>query len=289
MDRKRALEIMGLHEDASKEVIVKRYNVLFKKLRQQNAENLGYTRDELDEAYRVLMGIEYRDPEAERRKQLRRQHPNPVLKALGIDYDKLSNFLYYNAWKIIVGILAVIFVVWIITSITNRVEPDFKVIVAGNIYVGDIDAFEESLKEVAGVQEPQAQYIPISDGMDPSLEPVYEEKLAVEITAGENDVFILDMNLYDRLARFGVFVPLDDMLDELGPAQYDERLVVAAESDDGEEQTPRQYGVDVTKSSILKEEGITGDSLIAVMAVNGKNSGNAVKYIKALVESSVNQ
>lgn len=285
MDRKRALEIMGLPDDASSEVIVKRYNVLFKKLKQLDAQSLGYTREELDEAYRVLMGIEYRDPEEEKKRNARSQRPNPVFKALGIDCDKLSDFWYYNKWKIIGGILALLFVIWIIVDLTSRVEPDFKLIIAGEIYVEDIDAVEEALKTMIDVQKPEAQHIPISGKLDPTMQQAYEQKLTLEITVGENDVFILDMNLYDRLAPFGVFVPLDDMIEELGQAPYDERLVVAVSSDDGEKQLPRQYGVDVTGSRILNEQGVTGDSLVAVMAANGKNADNAVKYIRTLVES----
>ncbi|HOQ75042.1 MAG TPA: hypothetical protein PK369_00565 [Thermoclostridium sp.] len=286
MDRKRALEIFGLREDATSETIVKRYNVLVKKFRYTDASDIGFTREELDEAYKLLMGIEYRDPEEERRKKARQQKPNPVLKALGIDYDRLSNFLYYYKWTILICILAVVFVIWIVSSFVNRVDPDFKLIIAGEIYVRDIDAFEGNLKVLINTNEPQAQHIPISDRVDPAVLPAYEEKLTVEIMAGENDVFILDMALYNRLAPFGIFVPLDDRLEELGGAPYDESLLISAQAEDGEEpRPPRMYGVDVTGSSILEEQGVTGDRMIAAIMVNAEHAENAVEYIKTLVES----
>jgi hypothetical protein len=233
------------------------------------------------------MGYEYRDPEAERKKLARQQNPNPILKALGIDYDKLSNFIHYNKWKFIVGVLALAFVVWIIISMGSRVDPDFKLIFAGEIYVENIEAAEESLKTLIAANEPQAQHIPISDKMDPTVQPVFEQKLSVEIMAGNNDVFILDMNLYKRLVPFGIFAPLDDRLEELGVVSYNEHehLVMSIQTEDGESLPPRLYGVDVSGSRILKEQGILGDSLIAVMTVSAENVENAVEYIKTLVES----
>lgn len=285
MDRRRALEIFGLREDATKETIVKRYNVLFKKMKYSGTEDVGYTPKELDEAYKLLMGFEYRDPEEERRKRERQEHPNPILKALRIDPDKFSNFMYYNKWKFIVGALILAFAVWIIVSLTSRVDPDFKMIIAGEISVADTDAVEEALKPLMGVNEPQVQDIPISDELDSSLQSVYEEKLSVEVMAGQNDVFILDMNLYKRLAPFGVFVPLNDKLDELGVDNYDEDLLVAVQTDDGGNSAPAFYGVDVSGSRILKEQGIQGEKLIAAMMANAENPEKALEFIKMLVES----
>jgi len=285
MNRERALEIFGLRGDATEEVIVKKYNVLVKKLRYTDTSDLGFTRDELDEAYRLLMGIEYRDPVEERRRRERQEKPNPVLKALGIDHDKLSNFIYYYKWTMLAGAIVLAFVIWIVLSFVNRVDPDFKLVFAGEIYVRDIEDVEKALGPLIGVNEPQVQLIPISDKVDPSVLVAYGQKLSVEIMVGENDVFILDTALYNRLAPLGVFVPLDDRLEELGDTPYDENLVVAVQVEDGESYPPRQYGVDVTGSSILEEQGIIGERLIAVMPINGKYADKAVEYIKALVES----
>ncbi|HPU22116.1 MAG TPA: hypothetical protein PL099_03935 [Thermoclostridium caenicola] len=286
MDRRRALEIFGLREDASKETIIKRYNVLFKKIRyMEDAGDMGFTRDELEEAYKLLMDIAYHDPEEERRKLARQQHPNPILKALGIDQDKLSNFIYYNKWKFIVGALVLIFVIYAIVSITSRVDPDFKLIIAGEIYVEDIEATEQALKTLVDIKEPQAQHIPISDRLDPQSQSVYEQKLSVEIMAGNNDVFIVDLNLYKRLAPFGIFVPLDDRLDELGIDSYDEQLLVALQTEDGESVSPRLYGVDVTGSRFLDEQGIEGERLIAVIMANAEHADDASEFIKKLAEA----
>lgn len=115
MDKKRAFEILGLREDATKEIIVKRYNVLFKKFKHSDAEDLGYTREELDKAYKLLMGYEYRDPEEERKKMARQQNPNPILKALGIDYDRLSNFyITINGKSLLVPWL---WCLWLVSSL----------------------------------------------------------------------------------------------------------------------------------------------------------------------------
>jgi len=285
MDRSRALEIFGLGEDASKETIIKRYNVLFKKIRFSESKDVGFTREELDEAYKLLMGIEYHDPEEERKKLARQQHPNPILKILGIDQDKLSNFIYYNKWKFIIGALVLAFAAWIFISIINRVNPDFKLIIAGEIDVENIDATEQALKTMVDFQEPQAQYIPISDKLDPQIRSAYEQKLTVEIMAGGNDVFIVDMNLYNRLAPFGAFAPLDDRLEELGVDSYDEQLLVALQTDDGESAPPRLYGLDVTGSRFLEEQGISGERLIVVMMANAEHPEYALEFIKRLVES----
>jgi hypothetical protein len=286
MDREQALKILDLNESATSEDVAKRYDVLFRKFRNADTDSKGRTWEQIEEAYRFLMGIDYVDPEEERRKEARRKHPNPIFKLLGVDEYKARNFIHYYKWMFIVSAVAIAAVIWIVTSLVNRVDPDLKVILAGKVVLADTTAMEEGLKElVEGVVAPQIQCITLSDELDPQIQSASVQKLSVEFMVGGNDIFIMDKDLYLEYASYGAFTALDDMMDELGIKEYDEDLVVGVSVEGEEEIPPKLYGVDVSDSPLLRDYGVLGDTLIAAIRPGAENPGNGEAYFKLLIES----
>ena len=287
MDRQKALEIMGLHENVSPEEITKRYDVLFKKYRFADSDNNGITKLETEEAYRLLMGLDFHDPEDERKKQARLAHPNRLFKLLKIDEEKVSNFIYYYKWKVIIGIVAFAAVLSIILSIVNRVEPDLKVVLAGEIVMQDTTPLRDSIiAEIEGVEAVQLQVITLSDKLDPQMQSISVQKFSLELMNGKNDIFIMDKKTYREYASFGAFIPLDDKLKEFGITNYNRTdLEIAIETEDGETHPVLLYGVDVSNSPLLRDFDILGDTLIAALRLDSDNPENAEIYLRKLIES----
>ncbi len=289
MDRQKALSILGLPDTASLEDVQKRYEVLFRKFKSIKTDEMGSTWEDCEAAYRFLVGINFHDPEAEKRKKQMTEHPNPILKLLGIDQEKFANFVHYNKWKFLVGALVIILVVSFIISAINRVDPDLKIVCAGELALAQYEPLENAIiEQIEGAQAVQLQVIPISQsGPESQVEMVSREKLQLEVMVGKNDIFILDLATYRDYAAIGAFVALNDRMDELGIKDYDkEKLEVSEETEDGEVSGPPMlYGVDVSNSPLLRDYGLLGDTFIAAMGIAGENPENATVYFKKLIDS----
>lgn len=286
MDREKALDILGLHEDATVEDVSRRYDVLFKKFKYADTDNKGNTKDQLEEAYRLLMDLDFHDPEAERKKIARKEHPNPLFKLLKIDEEKASNAIYYYKWKVLIGIVILALAVSFILGIINRVDPDLKVVFAGEIVISETAPLENQI--IAGmenVKAPQIQCITLTDQLDSQTESISVQKLSLELMSGKNDILVMDMKIYQEYASYGAFKSLNDMKDELGIKSYDKNLEVAVITEDGQEYPAQLYGVDVSKSPLLRDYGVMGGTLIAALLPNGDNPVNANEYFKKLIES----
>ncbi|NLU53228.1 MAG: hypothetical protein GXX10_10255 [Clostridiaceae bacterium] len=286
MDRKTAFEILGLKEDATQDEIVKRMDVLYRKFKNIERDERGYTLSDIDEAYKIVCGITYIDEKAEAEKRYRQEHPNPIFKLLGIDEEKARNIIHYYKWHAIIALVAIIAVISIIVSIVNKTEPDLKVIVAGDIFVYDTAKLEERIKdEIEGVEEALVQNISLSDNFDAQFQAAMQTKFVVEISAGKNDIFILDEEKFFELARQGAFLPVEEVLGDLDALGIDENkyedLILTAESISTK---PDIYGIDVTDSKLLKEMELVGDRFIAAFGYSAENLDNAAEFMKLIVK-----
>ncbi len=288
MDRKRALEILGLTDEATPDEISNRVGILLKKFRQLDRDEHGNTLTDVEEAYKTLSGINFRDEEAEKKKNYRKAHPNPLFKLLRLDEEKARNMIYYYKWHVVIGLVAIAIVVSTVLSIVNKVEPDLKMIVAGEIFIADVEPFEERIKNEIGTTEALVQNIYFSEKGDPQTQMMMQQKYVVEISAGENDLFILDEQKYRELATQGALKPMESFLDKLNlsdPEKLEmEDLKVAMDLDDGNTYNPELYGLDVTQSTLLKEAGIVGERLIVAFGYSGKFTENAEALVKKLIE-----
>ena len=88
MDRKEALKVLGLKEDATIDEIDKRMNILYRKFRNIEKDENGHTLEDIDKAYRIARGIAYHDPETELRKKKMRENPSFIFRLLKVDEEK---------------------------------------------------------------------------------------------------------------------------------------------------------------------------------------------------------
>ena len=132
MDRKEALKVLGLKEDATIDEIDKRMNILYRKFRNIEKDENGHTLEDIDKAYRIARGIAYHDPETELRKK-DAENPSFIFRLLKVDEEKARNFIYYHKWHALIGLIVLVVLISFIVSIATKVEPDLKILVAGDI------------------------------------------------------------------------------------------------------------------------------------------------------------
>lgn len=289
MDKKKALEILELKEDVSKEEIDNRITVLYKKFIRGGKDNRGYTLEDVENAYKTLSGITYTDVNEEKIKELRKKHPNPIFKLLKVDEEKARNFIYYYKWHMMAILLVVAVIVLTINSLANRVEPNLKIIIGGNLYISDTQIIEEEIsKRTDGSINSRVQNIYLTDGQNSELEMSMQTKFTVELMAGNNDIFILDEDKFMQLSKLGAFIPVEKVLGDISGLGIDiklnEDLFVSIESDTGNEDVKELYGIDISDNKMLREAGVTGKRMILAFGHSGEYFNNTIIFSKKLLE-----
>lgn len=286
-EKKSAHEIMGLKEGASKEQISLRYTTLLKKYRSAKMQGEsfidGITMEDITKAYNSLMGYDDIEPDPETLK-LRELKNKGVFKKLNLDPEKISNFWLYHKMHIIFSIVAIVIVYSIISSIVNRVDPDFSFGIVGDVYSTNdqavIDAIETAvptLKEVSVM--PMSVKMTAENEFDIAI----QQKIMLEMAVGDLDLVVVDKWNYDKFAETGAFVELSDVAKELGvDLETQEELVTKVEVD--ENPFEGLFGIYVTDSEFLKECGIVGGEMIAAVRITGKHPETAMEVLKIIVD-----
>ncbi len=276
MDRKQAFVVLGLPDTATRDEIARRYDVLERKNRilQQQAEGTPTTL-EIEVAYKLLAGIAWKDPVAENRLRQRDEHPGLIARMLRMEQTKLDNLVHYYRKPVLIIAVVLGVVAWFIISTVFRTPDDFRMLVAGDIYMQNQDKLQAAvLKDMPGTLNPMLQNIYLGKTTDPQMQAAVSQKLIVEIGYGENDILVLDRFLYEQYAAQGAFQPLDAILGDYGTSlkeQEKQRIailpdVLAA----GEDGNPHVYGIDVTGSSFLKDAEVLGLDMVAVFGLKSK-------------------
>ncbi len=318
MDKKEARKILGVSKEISKNDLERKFTILLKKHRMvqemrgheeeavQNPEKVQqsavqqdagikqeeYTFEQITQAYNVLMGYEV---------PMKEEPPSkaaPLLKKAGIDEKKAKNFFYYYKYHILISIIAIVTIVFTVRGCVNRVDPDFTIAFLGEISYTDNEVLKASIKQnVPEILEPGFDGAFISENGQGEQQYAMVMKATVLMAAGDVDIFILDKACYDRYAKQGAFISLDDIALDLGVdmEKNKEYILSVEESGDisdeaSEEQTVKEpepehlYGIDITHSTALKESGIIGNEMIAALYVRGEQKDKAVKLLRFLLK-----
>jgi len=291
MQKQEAYKMLGVKEGASRIEIEKRYATILRKHRAVNSE-VKFSDDNFDritEAYNLLMGYNYEMKDEE----IRQKKPSPLLQKLGINEEKLRNNLYYFRIHITVGIIILITMVFTIRGCVNRVDPDVYIVFMGEIYCNDTGQLEEDIKaEIPVIEAVGFENILISQAQekqDPQVQMAMLQKAGVLMAVGDVDVFILDKHNFERFAKQGAFMKLDDFVLELN-LEEDKAYAEKIEEEDkkGEKAIVDEgiYGIDVRDSKILIDAKTAGNEMVAAISIRTKHYDNSIEFIKLLVKSS---
>lgn len=321
MDKKEARKILGLNKEASKDEIERRFSILLKKHKlasapkddeQQEDEIVqpqvqaqtdtaekdktyndeDYSFEQVVQAYNVLMGYEVKVKEAPPSKAA------PLLEKAGIDEKKARNFFYYYKYYILGAIAVIIALVFIVKGCVNRVDPDFSTAFIGDISFTDSDVLKEEIqKNVPEIVEPGIDSAYISDNAQGEQEYAYQMKAVVLTVAADVDLYVTDKENYEKYAKQGLFLSLDEIAPKLGVDINDCGDYILSienndvtEEEDGEatedkpEEPAHLYGIDVSDSKILKDSGFIAEEMIASIRINGEQIDKAIKVLELLMK-----
>ncbi len=289
MDRKQAFSVLGLPETATKDEVARRYDVLSRKFRlMQNADGMPAALD-VEEAYKLLAGISWKDPVAENRLRLRDSHPGLLARMLKMEQTKLDNLVHYYRKPVLIIAIVLGVAAWFVISTVFRTPDDFRMLIAGDIYMQNQDNLQAAVtRALPGTVNPMLQSIYMGESTDAQMQMAVSQKLMVEVGYGENDILILDRVLYKQYAEQGAFKPLDDALADYGTtlAEQDKQMVsilpdVLSAGEDGK---PHVYGIDVTGSPLLKEGEVFGLDMVAVFGLKSKFPEKGIALMRVLAK-----
>ncbi|MCX7749422.1 MAG: hypothetical protein N2645_21390 [Clostridia bacterium] len=277
MDKKDALKMLGVRENAGEEEIKKRYHILLKKyksLQAEDSENMpdAINMNKLSEAYALLMGFEPT-----------KQGSGPDSTKLSQTEKKIENFFYYYKFHVLFGILALVVVSYIIYSIVSRVEPDVRVAIVGDFNQFAQKEIESHLREeFKEFKEVNVQIITLSEKGNTPQDHNMSMKAFTELAVGGNDVLIMDQVNFEKYSKDGVFLSLDTLIGQLGDGLTEKTYALLAKSD----KEPHIYGIDVSGQPILKNLNLKGKAMIIGMRDSAPHYDNGVKVLKLFVKKS---
>ncbi len=276
--------------------------------------------DLITQAYNVLMGYEVKVKEEAPGKAA------PLLNKIGVDEKKAKNFFYYYKYHILGAIILIISLIYFVSSCANRVKYDFNTAFVGRIYYYEAsDALKDSIKQnIPIIQEPGFDGAYIDDETAGQQQYAMEMKATILFAASDIDVFILDRNCYERYAKQGAFMNLDEIAPSLGVdvSKYQDLILAIEEDDDtvdivgidggenglqsgddtgagGSNDTNKVaqgeqggdlagqehlYGIDVSDSKVLKDAGIIAEDMIAAIFVSCRQQEKAEAFLEYLLK-----
>ncbi len=280
-EQRSAYEILGLKENAGKEEIEKRYNILCKKykLEKSDGSNSGEKVDfnEITMAYNELMGYGSADQDEE---QTGRE-PNILLKKMNVDEKKLKNFWHYHKIHILVGIVLIASIIYCIKVVTGYVEPDLNIALVGRFPFQGVESVETQMQDkLKDVKKVDISTIINWDKSNPSVISAMETKLAALVINKSVDIYLLDEEKLEYLVGKGLLESMDDVYRDIGNVNSDKKELKMKSIKD---QTEHIYGIDVSDSSVVKSLITKDEKVIMALSRESKNVENRNKLIRLLL------
>lgn len=299
---KKAYEILGLPESASREELDREFDILIRKSRsrkpaQNTAENQPDEYELKLKAYRTIVDYE----EKKKIEELSRERYSKWGRFAGTA-EKSNDFFRIHKTKIIIGIISVIVVIVGITAIMNNLEEkrriaalpplDLSVMFLGTFMADDSKGGDSALEDAFTATMPDWQrtevelvYLPSQEAdVIGSQDIAFQQKAMALLSTERPDVYIVDENALDWLMNSGLFMNLDeDANGELKPLLKEDSIVMGRSEEDTEDHI---YGIRVKDSELAKQLPLYLPDMIVTVRIDSENKDKAVELIKRYLETT---
>jgi hypothetical protein len=282
MDRAEACGILGVREDATRDDIEKRYGIILKKCRMavNDPEYTNASTEDMEKAtaaYNLLMGYDTGIHVEERNIK-----PNPVLKKLGVDEKKVKNFFYYYKFYLLFGVITLLLIVFGVKSCVTRVDPDLNIAFVGDFRYYTSETLEKKIKDnLPEVKAPSVDGAYITAGGNSQQDYSMQMKAMVLLAAGDIDVYIMDETNFLKYGSQAAFESIDQLAEQYKVDSS--KNSIYALKPEGEQET-HLYGIDVSSSDILNDQGIIGEKKIVAISARAKHHEKAVRFVELLLK-----
>ncbi|WP_373232491.1 hypothetical protein [Cohnella sp.] len=275
---KKAYEILGLPEDATREQVENRYFILLKRARSEQARidagdsTTAADLADVNRAYNLVLGIEL-----EKTGTIEKQ-------------SKYAHFMYYYKFHLIVSIIIVLVAGYMIKEnidkrriAANLPPASLSMSVFGNYYFADVEVLEQNMLKLIPEWKRIAMthtYVPkeIKSEQDMAM----QQKSILSLMTEQSNLYILDAKNFISLATQGALLNLDE-LEGWTPNVAPEKLWNAKSEEDT---APEPYGIDITGNPVFEGVELSGERQIIAVRVADENWNATRMLLDKLIQSS---
>lgn len=297
---KKAYELLGLPENASREEVEKIFDIELRKSRSRSHSNPAETNgeapfDQILKAYKLITGHEDRQKiETKSRERYKKWGK------LAGTAEKTDDFFRINKSRVIIGIIAaIVLIVGLVSFMNHRAEQqrlaslppiDLSVMFIGNFVSDPRYENEEQLGFAMAEPFPEwnrfetiVTFVPPREDNMSSAGLAYQQKAMAMLSTEDPDIYILDQSSFEWTVSGGILENLDD--------QYESKLksLITNEADVKKFQTeddtsPHVYGIRVADTKLANELPIAKEDMIVALRIGTENKDKAIQFIKQFYE-----
>ncbi|WP_239618523.1 hypothetical protein [Cohnella mopanensis] len=278
---KKAYEILGLPEDATREQVENRYFILMKRARTEKSRNetddenhqaLDLT--EINRAYNLVLGIE-----TEKIGTMEKQ-------------SKTAHFFYYYKFHVIIGLIIVLVAGYMIKDgidrrreAANTPPANLTVSVFGNFYFANGDLLQQNmLKLIPEWKRIATTVVFVPPELKSPQDMAMQQKSVLLLATEINELYILDEKNFKSLAAQGAFVNLDEFAEKTGLNLPQEKIRKAQTEEDPAEMP---YGIDITGNPIFKGVEVSGERQIIAVRAKETKWANTKLLLEKLIRTTL--
>ncbi|MBU5440646.1 hypothetical protein [Paenibacillus sp. MSJ-34] len=286
-DLKKAYEILGLSEDATKEEVEKRYFLLIRKDRarknrsnddEDSAETV--TIEQVNQAYKTITQYE----------QKLQDEGKPQRSVFA---SRLDHFFHYYKFHVLGAILLVVLIAYFVNSMIDQRQQraaeallppeNLSVMYLGEFYSEDLDKAQESILQAFPSWERvgvSITYFP-QEAKDP-YDIAMQQKSMITLMTEKPDIYITDQYNFERLRDQGLFLRLDELESSLKSLDDSAVYRYRAEGDESE----HIYGIDMSDIPFLNDIPVSAaKEKVVTVRTDAPNKANALAFIQKLIHS----
>lgn len=288
-DLSEAFAALGLPEDASKEDIEKRYDLLLRQARSQQRRGEQIIDEALvHKAYNFILDIERKKRAEEFYEATYGKHKKYAHTA-----EKIDHFFQYYKLHVIGAIIVAIVIAF---SIKGYLDQRAEKIRLANLppasvsvhFFGEYNMYyEEPFDEMLVAYFPDWERIEADISFVP-LEPRDEfeiamlQKSVITLMSEKPEIFIMDRGNFEKNAFMGLFVKLDELFMGTNNLLTNPDQIVYAQGDD--DLIEHAYGIDVTAKMAEVLPGLGREYIAGVSVHADENIYNALRFIKTFMK-----
>jgi hypothetical protein len=279
-DLKKAYDVLGLPEDATREQVENRYFILMKRARtgqsltQANgSESPAPDLTEINRAYNLVLGVE-----TEKISTIKKQ-------------TKLAHFFYYYRIHVIVGIIVILVAGYMIKdgidkrrAAASLPPANLSVSIFGNFYFADVDLLQKNmLKLVPEWKRIDTTLVFVPPEVKSPQDMAMQQKSVLVFMTERSELYITDEKNFKSLAAQGAFIRLDEFEgSESLNVPPDKLLTARADGDTGD----HPYGIDVTGNPVFKGIELSGEREIIAIRATKEKWPDTRKLLEKLVQTT---
>ena len=281
MDRREALDILGLSAAPTPQEIEHRYDILIKRAKGATDPD---ALTKVTEAYNLLTGRTY-VPEP--------PDPRDERVVLGKSVKQWKHLWHYGRTKYFAIAVTSALVIWLALSVITNRPPDLKFVSIGTIVSTGPDAMTAwALAQFPDVKKFQYDNVYLSADGTGENDVVNVQKAFVLLAAADEDTVALDAAHFKVYVTQGAFLNLDGFWAELQGTLPESVLAEvkpmrgATTVEDGGDGLSHVYGLDVTGLGTMPALGLYADSVVLTISVHTKHEDETKAFLTWYLEQT---